>query len=66
MWQIAKRFFVFQGKALEFKLQDVESRRAIRRAYREGGAYSRFFSAARVHARMIVLVLACGAVVIAE
>jgi murein L,D-transpeptidase YafK len=65
MWQRVKRFFVFQGKALEFKYRTWESRRAIRRAYREGGISTLLLSAARAHARLIVLVLTGGAVIIA-
>jgi murein L,D-transpeptidase YafK len=58
MWQTVKRFFVFQSKALEFKYRTWESRRAIRRAYRDKSATAGLFSFARAHARMIVLAAA--------
>jgi murein L,D-transpeptidase YafK len=65
MWQQFKRFFVFRSKALEFKYRTWESRRAIRRAYREGSVPARLFSAARVHTRTIVLALGGCVVIIA-
>jgi murein L,D-transpeptidase YafK len=65
MLQSVKRFFVFQGKALEFKYRTWESRRAIRRAYREGGVSSRLFSAVRAHRRAALLVLVSMAVIAA-
>jgi hypothetical protein len=64
MWQIVKRFFIFQSKTLEFGYRTWKSRRAIRRAYRDGGAPARFFSAARAYTRVLILICAVCAVVI--
>jgi murein L,D-transpeptidase YafK len=65
MWQSVKRFFVFWGKALEFKYRTWESRRAIRRAYRQGSLSARMGSAVHTYGRIIALVILGVAVIIA-
>jgi murein L,D-transpeptidase YafK len=62
MWQHCKRFFAFQGKALEIRYNTWKTHREIARAYREQAPLAAVFRFAGSHARLLLL---AAAVVIA-
>ncbi len=66
MWQIVKRFIVFQSKTLEFRYRTWQSKRDIRRAYREGSVGKRLFKRTMAYARfgLIIAVIALAVALI--